>query len=116
MDELTALRDLVVAFAAERDWHQFHDPKNLIMALSSEVGELSALYRWIDNPDADDAALAEPLRQAMKEEIGDVGILLLLLCSRTSVDLAAAIREKLQQNQIKYPAELSRGKAEPPAP
>jgi NTP pyrophosphatase (non-canonical NTP hydrolase) len=114
VDELAALNHRVCQFAADREWQQFHDPKNLVMALATEVGELTALFRWVDNRDSDAAARGEPARQAMKEEIGDVGILLLLLCARANIDLAGAIRDKIEINENKYPAERSRGKAEPP--
>lgn len=87
-------------FVAERDWSQFHDPKNLAMLLASEVGELVAEYRWVAGPAAD--------------EIGDVGIALFLLCERTGIDLPQAMSEKLAKNRARYPVEASRGKAERP--
>src|ERR1043165_2474683 len=76
-------------FVAERDWQQFHDPKNLAMLLASEVGELVAEYRWIDGRDADEHSRADPARARIADEIGDVGIALVLLCERTGIDLVS---------------------------
>ena len=114
MNNFAGVQERVNDFAAERDWKQYHDPKNLIMALSTELGELNALFRWVANGDSDAAASLEPLRQAMKEEIGDIGILLLLLCTRVRVDLLDAISSKLEINARKYPAGKARGRAERP--
>jgi dCTP diphosphatase len=103
------------AFVAEREWAQFHDPKNLAMLLASETGELVAEYRWIRS-DAADAHSAEPAARArIAAEIGDVGIALLLLCDRIGLDPIAAMRTKLEANRKKYPAELARGRADKPA-
>jgi dCTP diphosphatase len=102
-------------FVAERDWSQFHDPKNLTMLLASEVGELVAEYRWVAG-DAADACSREAgaARERISDEIGDVGIALLLLCDRTGIDLGQAIATKLAKNRVRYPADKARGKAERP--
>lgn len=118
MSEPTNLGELTSAlraFVDARDWSQFHDPKNLVMALSSEVGELTELLRWVDNAASDGFVRGDAARASLKAEIGDVGILLLLLCARVGIDLDEAIRAKLQQNEVKYPVESSKGKAERPA-
>jgi dCTP diphosphatase len=100
------------AFVAEREWAQFHDPKNLAMLLASETGELVAEYRWVKN-DAADAHSAEPAARArITAEIGDVGIGLLLLCDRIGVDPIAAMLAKLEANRKKYPVETARGRAD----
>lgn len=102
------------AFVAERDWSQFHDPKNLTMLVASETAELVAEYRWVSN-DASDAHGRDPAPRArIAAEIGDVGIALLLLCDRLGLDLVTAMREKLEQNRLKYPVETSRGRSERP--
>lgn len=102
-------------FVAERDWRQFHDPKNLAMLLASEAGELLSEYRWVANTDADAHSAAPAARARISAEIGDVGIALLLLCDRIGVDLGTAMTEKLALNRLRYPAELARGKAERPS-
>lgn len=108
------LEEQVLAFADARDWSQFHDPKNLIMALASEVGELSDLFRWVPNATADDAAREEPRRSALAAELGDVGILLLLLCRRTGFRLSDVVSRKLEQNERNYPIDGAKGHAERP--
>jgi dCTP diphosphatase len=101
-------------FVAERDWGQFHDPKNLAMLLASEAGELLAEYRWIPNERADAFSGEPEARQRIASEIGDVGIALLLLCDRTGIDLGTAMRDKLVRNRERYPVELARGRAARP--
>jgi dCTP diphosphatase len=111
---LDQLMDELRAFVAEREWAQFHDPKNLAMLLASETGELVAEYRWVRN-EAADAHSAEPAARArIAAEIGDVGIALVLLCDRIGLDPIAAMRAKLELNRKKYPVEASRGRASAP--
>jgi NTP pyrophosphatase (non-canonical NTP hydrolase) len=98
-------------FVAERDWAQFHDPKNLAMLLASEVGELVAEYRWVASDAADTHALDSEARGRIADEIGDVGIALLLLCDRTGIDLGQAIAAKIAKNRGRYPVEKARGRA-----
>lgn len=101
-------------FARARDWCQFHDPKNLAMALASEAGELLSILRWVGNSDVDVYLSVSTHRAALKDEIGDVGICLLLLCARAGVDLGSAVMEKIEKNATKYPLDASRACAEPP--
>lgn len=112
--DLTDLRDELRRFVAEREWGRFHDPKNLAMLLASEAGELVALLRWVDNGDADAFAAAEPQRGKIAAEVADVGLALLLLADRLGLDLAGALRDKLEVNRRNYPVELSRGSSERP--
>jgi dCTP diphosphatase len=109
---LQRLQEELRTFVAEREWAQFHDPKNLAMLLASETGELVAEYRWVKN-DAADALSAEPAARArIVAEIGDVGIALVLLCQRIGVDPIEAMLAKLEKNREKYPVETARGRAE----
>jgi NTP pyrophosphatase (non-canonical NTP hydrolase) len=114
MTDLEGLRAELQQFVAERDWQQFHDPKNLAMLLASEAGELLAEYRWIATQHADAHSRDPEPRARISAEIGDVGIALVLLCDRIGVDLAAAMRDKLADNRRRYPAAESRGKATRP--
>jgi dCTP diphosphatase len=109
---IEALFPALRAFVAERDWGQFHDPKNLAMLLASEVGELLAEYRWVPSHEADAASREPASRARIAAEIGDVGIALLLLCDRIGIDLAEAMTAKLEMNRAKYPAERVRGRAD----
>jgi dCTP diphosphatase len=109
-DVVTALR----RFVAERDWQQFHDPKNLAMLVASEAGELVAEYRWVRGEDADAHSQRPEERARIAAEIADVAIALLLLCDRIGLDLGRAIEEKLARNAARYPVETSRGRADRP--
>lgn len=113
-DRLAALLEELRAFVAEREWQQFHDPKNLAMAVASEAGELLALFRWIRGDEADAYVQTAEGRGRVSAEIADVAVALLLLCDRTGIDLAQAVREKLEVNRKNYPVEASRGRAERP--
>ena len=114
MDELQDLLSQLRQFVSERDWQQFHDPKNLAMLLASEAGELLAEYRWVPNHQADAASRDEARRARILAEIGDVGIALLLLCERIGADPIAAMLAKLEVNRTRYPADVVRGKSERP--
>lgn len=111
MNELTKKLRL---FVAERDWQQFHDPKNLSMLLASEVGELVAELRWVRNEEADSKLKEVGLREKVVEEIGDVVIAAFLLADRIGVDPIEAALCKLEKNKKKYPRDLAKGKAERP--
>lgn len=110
-DVLRQLRE----FVNERDWRQFHDPKNLAMAVASEAGELLAELRWVRSEDADSYARDSVNRKRIASEAADVGISLLLLCDRLGIDLIEAITEKVRLNRERYPVEKSKGRAERPA-
>ena len=112
--EVATLQNAAVAFSRERGWEAFHNPKNLAMALASEVGELSAVLRWVASSESDDASTRPEVRARLEQEIGDVAILLLLLCHRTRIDLAGAVETKLALNARRYPVDASVGRAERP--
>ena len=106
---LEHLRERIKAFAAERDWDQFHNPKNLAMALASEAGELLEHFQWLT---FDEAANPPPdTKDAVAMECADVLLFLLRLVDKLDIDLAAAAEKKLALNALKYPVEKSRGKA-----
>lgn len=113
-NSVQGLMRAVQEFAEIREWDRFHNPKNLAMALASEVGELVALLRWVRDEDSDEFAASSPKRDELRGEIGDIGICLLTLCARVDMDFAAAVTEKLTKNASKYPVESSRGRADPP--
>jgi dCTP diphosphatase len=111
---LEALMDDLRAFVRERDWEQFHDPKNLAMLLASEVGELLAEYRWISSEDADAYTGDVEARARVEAELADVAISLLLLVDRLGLDLVDLVRRKVEANTKKYPADLVRGRSDHP--
>src|ERR1043166_2740088 len=90
-DQMENLLAELREFVRERDWEQFHDPKNLAMCLASEVGELLAEYRWIKNEDADQASTEHERRERVAEELGDVGIGGVLLCDRLGLGSGGAM-------------------------
>ena len=100
---LQTLKDAVAAFARERDWRKYHTPKNLTMALASEVGELCDLLRWL-TPDESVAASSDPkLREAIADELADIANIVFLLSVHTGIDLSDAVAAKMAKNEIKYP-------------
>ena len=108
-DTLAALQRQVIAFRDERAWEPFHTPKNLVMAMAIEVGELQELFLWKNDAEIS-AALTDPEMQTrLREEMADVLIFLLYLAQATGVDLAEAVKAKIQQNQEKYPVAKSFG-------
>ena len=115
MDRLEDVVRGLRAFVAEREWEQFHDPKNLAMAVASEAGELLAEYRWVNNTEADGYSKKDGHRSRIAAEAADVGIALLLFCDRTGLDLIEAIKAKMDLNRRKYPVEQSRGRWERPS-
>jgi dCTP diphosphatase len=106
LDELRLKLD---RFAAERDWDQFHNPKNLAMAVAGEVGELVEHFQWLTPEQA--ANLPAATRDEVALEAADVLLFLLRLCDKLGIDLADAAERKLALNAEKYPVEKSRGLA-----
>lgn len=107
--ELARLRDLVRVFVAERDWDQFHTPKNLSAALSVEAAELLEHFQWLQHGRADE--LGPDKLVQVRHEMADVLVYLVRLADKLDVDLMAAVEEKMVLNRKKYPAELVRGDA-----
>ena len=106
-DGLAVLRNALRRFAAERDWGQFHTPKNLAIALSVEASELLEHFQWLTAEQSaalDDAALAR-----VREEMADVLLYLVRLADVLGIDLVAAARDKMVLNAKKYPADKVRG-------
>ena len=101
---VAAHKAAVRAFAAVRGWDPYHTPKNLTMALASEVGELCDVFRWL-TPDESVAAASDPtLREAIADELADVANIVFLLSEHTGIDLSGAVAAKLAKNALKYPA------------
>ena len=109
MRDLRELKDRVRVFVAERDWDQFHSPKNLAMALSVEAAELVELFQWLTEEQS--AAPDEKLRSRAAEELADVLWFLVRIADRLDIDLLQAAAEKLERNAQKYPAGRVRGQA-----
>jgi dCTP diphosphatase len=105
------LKELVAAFARERDWDQFHSPKNLSMALAVEAAELMELFQWKTEQQSWQVTSDPDLSHRVSEELADITYFALNLCNRLNIDLASTFMAKLEQNAAKYPADRVRGKA-----
>lgn len=105
LDELT---DQIVAFRDERDWKQFHSPRNLAASISVEAAELLELFQW--SSDESISADVETRRTDLERELADILIYCLLLAHDTLVDPVAAITVKLAENAAKYPVDRARGR------
>ena len=109
MNDIETLRKSQADFAAERDWEQFHSPKNLAMALAVEAAELLEHFQWLT--EAQSQNLSPEQKTAVSHEMADVLLYLVRLSDRLGIDLMAAAQEKMALNAIKYPVDKSRGKA-----
>ena len=109
MSRIDELARRVERFAEERDWQQFHSPKNLAMALTVEAAELQEHFQWLTQEQSRELS-AEKLA-AVEAEMGDVLIYLLRLADRLGVDLVAAAERKMDVNARNYPVDLARGNA-----
>jgi dCTP diphosphatase len=109
--DLVQVRDWLRKFAAERDWDQFHTPRNITLALVGEVGELSECFQWCTDETAAPGlpGWKESKREHLGEELADVLLYLVRLADKCSVDLPAAAARKIQKNAMKYPAALVKG-------
>ena len=98
-------------FARERDWEKFHTPKNLVMALSGEVGELTELFQWL-TPEESARAMEDPgMAEAIRKELADVMIYVIRLLDTLEIDIEQALWRKLKDNAGRYPADEVKGKA-----
>ena len=103
MSTIEDLTEAIDQFAAEREWETFHTPRNLTLALVGEVGELAAELQWLSDNDAAPDALGHETRAAITDEVADVAIYLLRLCSVLDLDLASAIGSKMARNAERFP-------------
>ena len=107
MDELQQFKQKLRRFADDRDWNQFHSPKNLAMALSVEAGELLEHFQWLT--EAESASITGDKRVAVADEIADVQIYLIRLADKLGIDILDAVKNKYEKNEKKYPLEKARG-------
>ncbi len=98
-------------FRDERDWKQFHDPKNLAEAISIESSELLELFLWKDKNQIAEELKERSFKKEVADELADIFSFLLLMSDEVGVDLEKALSEKLEQNKKKYPVEKSKGKS-----
>ncbi len=109
---LTSLQQALAQFAVERDWEQFHTPKNLAMALAGESGELLEIFQWLTPQQSAQVMQSNARALQVREEMADVLAYLLRLADVLDVDLEQALTDKIEKNRGKYPVHLARGKAD----
>lgn len=105
--EINKIKDILNKFSKERDWDQFHSPKNLTMALSVEVSELLEIFQWLTEEQSYN--LNDSKKQHAKEEVADIAIYLLRICIKLNINLEEAIIEKMKKNEEQYPVEKAKG-------
>ncbi len=109
---IAELKNRILAFARERDWEQFHAPKNLSMALAAEAAELMEHFLWASPEKSREIANDPSKRRMIAEELADVVIYALEFANSTGLDVAGAIEDKMAANARKYPIEKARGRAD----
>lgn len=109
MRDLESLREAVAEFAEAREWDQFHLPKNLIMALSVEVAELTEHFQWLTEEQS--VTLDAKVLADVADEIADIQIYLVRIADKLGIDILTAAETKLLKNAEKYPVEVARGSA-----
>ena len=103
------IQEQLSEFASDRDWEQFHTPKNLTMALSVEASELVEIFQWLTPEQSSN--LNDKQMNAVNEEVADVAIYLLRLCDVLGINLSDVVENKIKVNGDKYPVDLSKGNA-----
>ena len=106
---IKTIEQMIQKFSQDRDWEQFHSPKNLSMALSVESSELVEIFQWLTEEQSYN--LNDSKKQHAKEEVADIAIYLLRICMKLDINLEEAIIEKMKKNEEKYPVEKAKGSA-----
>jgi NTP pyrophosphatase (non-canonical NTP hydrolase) len=104
---LDSIRKRLREFDQDRDWSQFHSPKNLVMALVGEVGELVEEFQWLTEDES--RRLSEDRKARVQEEVADVQTYLIMIAEKLGIDLLSAVDQKISQNEAKYPVDKARG-------
>ena len=104
MSEFSELLQILEKFRDERDWAQFHDSRNLALALSIEAAELNELFLWKKDEEAEQVD-----KQRLREELADVFAYAIMLAGRHGLDVSEIVKEKIEQNAKKYPVDQAKG-------
>lgn len=104
---INELKALVRKFIQERDWQQFHNPKNLTMNIAIEAAELMEIYQWLDMQES--VTIIDKKRTEIENEVADIAHALLNFCDRNSIDLSEAMKRKMVLNEQKYPIDKAKG-------
>ncbi len=109
MNDLNEIKEEIKEFMIERDWDKAHNSKDLIIALVSEVGELAECYRWLNNEQIQQINSEKDKKRKIEEEIADILIYLIILGYKNDIDLIKIIKEKMEKNRLKFPADKFKG-------
>lgn len=104
------LRQWIRDFVHERDWEQFHDPKNLAMAIAIEAAELMEHFQWLRTDQLSSIRNDPKAMAPIREELADITAFVLSFANALDIDLSTAVKEKIAKNELKYPADKFRGK------
>ncbi len=107
---INEIKDKIIKYMQDRDWSQYHSPKNLSMSISIEAAELMEKFQWLTTEESKEFIKSN--KQEVQEEIADIAISLINLCKLYDIDLSQAIEQKMEINAQKYPVEKCRGKRE----
>ena len=107
MDSITKITEKIRTFRDDRDWMQFHNPKEIAAAIAIESAELQEIFLWKDYPESETAAREK--QQAVADEIADIAVYLFELADNLGLQLGEVMLEKMQKNAAKYPVDKSRG-------
>lgn len=109
MTSLESLKEQIKQFNIDRDWDQFHNPKDILVALVSEVGELADCYRWLSDAEMSTIHTDPVKKKKVEEEIADIMMYIIILAYKTDINILSAVEAKLEKNKLKYPIEKSKG-------
>ena len=108
--DIDKIKKKLRSFSKDRDWDKYHNPKNLVMALSGEIGELVEIFQWLDEEQSIKIKSTSEI-QSIKEELADIFIYLIRLADKLDIDIEESVEQKLKINAEKYPVALSKGNA-----
>lgn len=106
------LKQAMAAFARERDWEQFHAPKNLSMAIATEAAELMEPFLWMSAAESSTFCVKPEKKAKIEEELADVILFALQFANMTGIDISTAVEAKIAKNKAKYPIEKAKGRSE----
>lgn len=109
--DISDIQKRLADFARERNWDQFHSPKNLVMALAGESAELLEIFQWLTEEQSKGIVNSEKDMTLVKEEIADVFIYLARLADKLNIDIEKEVLDKIEVNEKKYPVDLSKNNA-----
>ena len=108
---MDVIKEKLKKFVRDRDWDQYHNPKNLVLSLISETGELAEIFRWLSMDECESIMQNTELARHIREEVADIFNNLMLLAMKLDIDLLDAAKSKLELTEAKYPTALWKGRA-----